>query len=347
MNVTLDTSALYTTRAGTARYISGLIRGLETSPSDGITVQQLAWRVENFGYRQPSRAVKTIYRELFWAPVAAPATLRHTRPDLFHSPSSWFVSPPGNMPHVVTLHDLALIRHPRRFRPWFRHVGRQRLRRIVEAERVICVSRFTADEGIELLGLDPGRIEVIHHGIETGSVHLRPTGLPEEAFFLFVGSLEPGKNLQLLREAYDRSAGTLPPLAIAGARWEGVADEGRPPGNWHYLGHVTDEELNWLYANALALVFPTKYEGFGFPLLEAMAHGCPVIASRVASLPEIGGDDVFWSNLTASDYAAAMHELASDALARKEMGVKGKNRARRHTWQRCAQETAAVYKSLC
>src|SRR5205823_6706332 len=116
---------------------------------------------------------------------------------------------------------------------------------------------------------------------------------------------EPGKNLALLKETYLLAAAKgidLPPLLIIGARWEGVAREGRPPKNWHYLGHQSDEVLAWFYDHALALLFPSKYEGFGFPVLEAMSRGCPVVCSKVASIPEVGGDAAWYAGMDATSY---------------------------------------------
>jgi glycosyltransferase involved in cell wall biosynthesis len=123
-----------------------------------------------------------------------------------------------------------------------------------------------------------------------------------------------------------------------------VPGEGAPPPGWHYLGHLPDAELVWLYRRAVSLVFPSKYEGFGLPLLEAMMLGCPVICSAVASLPEVGGDAVRYADLTAESYCSQMAELSGDAAARRQLAVVGAVRARRFTWERCARETAEVYR---
>jgi len=185
---------------------------------------------------------------------------------------------------------------------------------------VVSISRFSADEAVELLGLNPKKIEVIYLGCEFyNSNGPARTGQPDfrvpPEFFLFVGSLEPGKNLQLLKEVYrlaETKAKTLPPLLIIGARWEGVGSEGLPPKGWHYLGRQPDEILHYLYPRALALIFPSKYEGFGLPVIEAMSMKCPVVCSPVASLPEVAGDAALMSEQTPQSYFHAMVSLISE-----------------------------------
>src|SRR6185295_4951559 len=148
MHVAIDTNGLYTTQAGVARYIRGLIKGLtQIRPSD-LSFFEFAWPVENFDYRQPQRSLKTIYRELFWMKLAAPRLLVRNSPDLLHSTVGYQVVPPRGMKVVATLHDLAVFRHPERFRFWQRRAGRTSLSAITKADRIICISRFTADEGI-------------------------------------------------------------------------------------------------------------------------------------------------------------------------------------------------------
>lgn len=348
MNVALDTTATYTSRAGAARYIRGLQRGFAELDAPEFRYRPIAWEVENLDYRQPSRMLKTFFRELIWAPFNAPGKILHSGADVFHSPSNWFINPPAGMPHVITLLDLALIRFPERYRPWLRHMGRRRLQNLAKADKIITISEFTADEAMELLDLPADKLIPIHLGNDFANVpsssDVRPSGLPDEPFFLFVGSLEPGKNLQLIRQAYETSPGKLPALAIAGARWEGVANEGKPADNWHYLGHVSDMELTWLYRNAVALIFPTKYEGFGFPLVEAMGLGCPTVASRIASLPEIGEDATVWTDATPEGYADILNELASNATLRKQVLNAGLKQAKKFSWKRCAAETLEVYR---
>jgi alpha-1,3-rhamnosyl/mannosyltransferase len=220
-------------------------------------------------------------------------------------------------------------------------------------DRVICISQFTADEAIRCLDLAPSLIEVVHNGCDFRPDVVPPERAPDfdvsQDFYLFVGSLEPVKNLRLLRAVYELASGrglTLPPLVIVGARWLGVVGEGSPPPGWLYAGRQDDEVLVHLYRRALALVFPTVYEGFGFPLVEAMALGCPVICSPVASLPELGGDAPIYADQTPGAYLDAMLGVANDPVRRDDHIAAGRLRATRYTWERCAEETLAVYREV-
>ena len=347
MKVLVETSALYTSRAGVARYVQGLLSGLRATEREGPEIAELGWPVENYSYRQPMRGLKTLAREWGWAKLVAPSRARSA--DLLHHTALPLVPFVGRTRHVVTLHDLALLRHPERFRSWQRSAGLRRLQRVKRADRVICVSRFTASEAMALLDLPAKQIEVVHEGGwlpvtasgETGTLPLLPAD-----YFLFVGSLEPGKNLALLREIYAASGESLPPLIVAGARWEGVAAEGPPPANWHFFGHVSDLHLAALYRGARALLFPSKYEGFGLPVLEAMAHGCPVLCAPVASLPEIGGTAAVYAELTVKQFGAAMRRLVAEPAWIEELRVAGFERAAEFSWEKCARETRQVYRTV-
>lgn len=346
MRVALDTNALYTTRAGVARYVRGLQSGFNEIEAADVNISALAWPVENFDYTQPQRMLKTAWRELIWARGPAKRRLREMGADLLHSTAlSLITRPPCR--EVVTLHDLALMRQPERFRPWQRRSGLARLRRVAQADHVIAVSQFTADEAMALLELPAKKITVVHHGVTLTKQESLPTELPSE-FFLFVGSLEPGKNLELLRQVWltaQESGKRLPPLIVVGARWEGVVAEGRAPADWQFLGYQDDEVLLALYRRARALLFPSFYEGFGLPVLEAMAAGCPVICGSVASLPEVGGDAVRYTELNVTEFSAAIRELVSNDESRQVLSEAGQKRAEKFNWKSCASETLAVYRS--
>lgn len=343
LKIYVETTPLHVSRAGVARYVRGLLAGLQAVKPGAVTLVELGWAVRNWEYAQPARALKTLWREWCWAKLLAPRTV--TGGVLHHTalPVIPFIA---RVRHVVTLHDLALLRHPERFRRWQRTSGIRRLRRVCRADRVICPSRFTADEAMQLLGLPAGLIEVIP---EAGWIELPPAtavGLPPlpAEFFLFVGSLEPGKNLTLLRHLYLTADRPLPPLVVAGGRWAGVAAEGPAPPDWRFLGHVSDAVLAELYRRALALVFPSTYEGFGLPILEAMALGCPVICGRIGSLPEVAGQAAAYAELTPAGFGAAMQHLVADGDWRRNLGNMGHAHAAKFSWERCAQETLAVYR---
>ena len=350
MRAAVDTNALYTTRAGVARYVRGLLTGLRTATAGTPwELEEFAWPVPNFGFQQPWRALRTLYRELLWTALPAPRLLRRSGAQLLHATGAPLLTPPAPLRHVVTVHDIGFLKFPERFRGWHRRMAIRALERTRTAHRIICISEFTAQEMMSLAGFPPDRLRVVHNGCSFAGrppASARPrVALPED-FFLFVGSLEPGKNLSLLRSAYELAATRrveLPPLVIVGARFEGLAAEGLPPANWHYLGHLPDPALVWLYQHALALVFPSKYEGFGLPIAEAMNLGCPVICSPVSSLPEVAGDAALLVPQEPDAYLAALHQVATQPPLRRDLTDRGRIQGARFTWERCARETLAVY----
>jgi alpha-1,3-rhamnosyl/mannosyltransferase len=352
MTVAVDTTGIYVTQAGIARYVHGLIRGLKRVAPPQLNWYPLAWEVENFGYKQPWRAMRTAYREMIWGKLVAPRRMTREKTDLFHATSSLFMRVPRDVKHVITLHDLSISRHPERFRPHQVRAWQNRLPVLRHADRIITISKFTADEAIRLLGLPADRIRVVHNGCdfhpdEAAPREAPPTEveLPKE-FFFFLGSLEPGKNLKLLRDAYlsaEADGINLPPLVIVGARWEGVSAEGSHPKNWIYLGRQPDEVVVYAYRRALALVFPAIYEGFGLPVIEAMSLDCPVICSPVSALPEVAGDAAMMVEQTPAAYRAAMLRLTNENVTREDLIHRGRARSGEFSWSRCATQVVDVY----
>jgi glycosyltransferase involved in cell wall biosynthesis len=347
MRIAIDTSPIYTSQAGIARYVRELLKALPDVDRGQHQYYECGWAVTNFGFRQPYRAFRTLYRELWWAKMIAPRLLVKQGVDLFHTTGSIMVDAPAGIRHVVTLNDVAVLRHPERFRPWLRKSAIRSFRKLAHVDRIICISQFTADEAMELLHLPASKIDVVY---DAGSLEARDEGAPAfevpPEFFLFVGSLEPGKNLSLLREAYlvaETRGQALPPLLVVGARWEGVEAEGPPPSGWHYLGRIPDQHLIYLFRRALALVFPSKYEGFGLPIVESMSLGCPVICSRVASIPEVAGDAALFADLTPASYCDALLTIANDPGRRAELVARGLGQAKKFSWTKCASETLQVY----
>jgi alpha-1,3-rhamnosyl/mannosyltransferase len=354
MRIALDTNAALVTEAGVARYVRGLVAGLfQIAPTD-MRFYECAWPVKNLDYRQPRRFLKTLYRELVWMRCIAPWLLRSQRINLIHNMAGQWITPPRGVKNVVTLHDLAVFRFPERFRRWQLLAGKRSVTGARKGDRVICISRFTADEAMQLLDLPSSKIEVIYNGCELTLPSEPPSeqrpdfDFPSE-FFLFVGSLEPGKNLSLLRRAYELAAESrtyLPDLVVVGARWIGRPDEGNPPANWHYLGRQPDAVLAYLYRRAIALTFPSKYEGFGLPVVEAMSFGCPVICSRIASLPEVGGDAAYYTEMNPAAYCQSMLRLATDTSFRSNLVESGREQSKKFTWEKCAQRVLEVYRHV-
>jgi glycosyltransferase involved in cell wall biosynthesis len=235
----------------------------------------------------------------------------------------------------VTVHDLAVLRHPGAFGRWTQlYVPRVAPHVVRAAQRVIAVSEFTAGEIERLLRVPRERIRVIANGVEAAFTPEGPRADGE--YVLAVGTLEPRKNLARVIEAAERLGVEL---RVVGARGWGAVDVRGANVTWS--GRVDDAELARLYRGARCLVYPSLYEGFGIPILEAMACGTPVVTSRGGATEEIaGGAAVLVDPLDAGDIAAWIER------AGPELRERGLERARGFTWDETAQRTHAVYEEV-
>ncbi len=313
MRVGIDVSPLVQTRAGTARYLQALLARNE---------------YERFSFGGPSR-LSTVARDVYWYPLALPREARK-RVEVLHCPT--FRGPvQSRVPVVLTVHDLAVLRHPGTFNQWTRRYSRLAVARVARAARlVIAVSEFTRREIAELLGIPDGRIRVIPNGV---GAPFEPAGAAAEGdYVLAVGTLEPRKNLGAAQQAAQRLGVEL---RVVGERGWGQVDV----NGW--VGRVSDERLAELYRGARCLVYPSLYEGFGIPVLEAMACGTPVVTSAGGATEEVAGGAAVLVDPRDPDSVAAGIERA---LSRREdLVARGLDRAREFTWERVAVETWRVY----
>jgi glycosyltransferase involved in cell wall biosynthesis len=320
VKVGVDVSPLALTRAGTARYLRNLIRRLE------VDVRALS-----FGGRG---RFAVLARELAWYPFWLSRMAAHQRLDVLHCPT-YYGPLESSVPLVVTVHDLAVLRYPSAFPLWTRsYVPRVVPRVLHAATRVIAVSEFTKRELVELLGLDDRKIRVVPNAVERA---FTPEGAAADGdYVLAVGTLEPRKNLSRVAEAARRVGVEL---RVAGARgWGGVV----PLGTW--VGEVPDDELARLYRGARCLVYPSLYEGFGIPVLEAMACGTPVVTSREGATAEVAdGAAVLVDPLDIRAIALGIEEASA---RRDELRARGVERARAFDWDDVARRTADVYREV-
>lgn len=356
-------------QSGVSAYIRHLVRGLAGVPFPGEFLvylpssepladlpadPRLHARASPFVLQRPSRRI-------LWQHSIFPLLLWQDRVRLLHATMNvapWW-SP---CPVVVTVTDLAFRRYPQVHPPGRRlYLGLLTRWTARRARAIIAISEYTRQEVVRLLGVPAERIQVIYLGVDSDFRPLpqdqvesfrRQRGLPDRYFF-YLGNLEPRKNLPRLVEAYGRIRDCGVPLVLGGPRGWGYADLFQTvekldlAGQVLFPGFVPREELPLWYNAAEALVYPSIYEGFGLPPLEAMACGTPVVASAASSLPEvIGQAGLLVDPQDVAGLAAALRQVLTDQALRGELRRRGLEQARRFTWEKMARETVELYRRL-
>ena len=320
MKVAVDVTPLAQTRAGTARYLNALLPRLEPD----VEIE----RVEGFAHGRPG----TLWLDLAWYPHVLP--LRARGADVLHCPT--YRGPVHTRtPLVVTVHDIAVFRYPEAFPRWTRLYSRRVVPRVLHAAaRVLAVSEFTASELEEVLGIPRDKITVTPNAADAVFASEGPRAGGD--YVLAVGTLEPRKNLARTIAAAARLGVEL---RVVGARgWGGVDIEGT---HVQWLGEVSDEALAQQYRGALCVAYPSLYEGFGIPVLEAMACGTPVVTSQRGATEEVaGGAAVLVDPL---DVAAIAGGIEAAIGARSELRTRGLERARAYSWDETARQTVGAY----
>jgi len=353
--------------AGINRYIQNLLRALpEAAPG-----WQLAAWVGDHRFRPSPRLAVHYTRwptanpwvRILWEQSVQPWVAWQERLDLLHALA--YVAPVVvSCPTVVTVHDLSFVRYPDGFRPLNRlYLQTMTRRSVFRAGRVIADSFSTRDDLVRLWGVPAERIVVVHIGVESEyrpapaavvEAFRRQRGLPER-FVFYLGTLEPRKNVTAAVEAFARwvqaSGDRETWLVVAGAKgwyyesiFARVQGLGLSDRVW-FPGYVPTSELPDWYRAAEVFIYPSLYEGFGLPPLEAMACGVPVITSNTSSLPEVVGDAALLVNPYDIDAIAdALARLLEDAELRQRLREAGLARARLFSWERTARETIAAYR---
>jgi glycosyltransferase involved in cell wall biosynthesis len=248
--------------------------------------------------------------------------------------------------NVVAIHDAAVFAVPHAYSPAFRLWYRALIPMLGRsALRIVTISEFSRTELSLRAGIPRPKLEVVHEGCEHITQHPADRGVFSRVpvspggYLLAVASRSPHKNLELLAAAHARLGAAAPPLVIAGGANPRVFGDTKVTHGegLHSAGYVTDGELRALYEDACCFVYPSLYEGFGLPPLEAMACGCPVIVSRAASLPEVCGDAALYCNpRDPEDLARTIRRLIQEAGTREELRGRGLERARGFTWERAS-----------
>ena len=376
MHVVLDARYLARRQSGVGAYTQRLIGGLAAIDSRNRYTCLVAAAGPGLPVDRPNVAAAPTrvsfedhLRGDLWLLTYLPLRLRALRTDVYHGPAVFLPHVKLGYRTVVTIHDLVSFLFPetvpRKYSLYMRFMTRLAVR---SADRIIAVSRATRDDLERVLRVDPGKVDVIHEAVgpefgrplPPGAVAavVRRYGL-RPPYCLFVGNLEPRKNLPALIEAFAearrRLAARAQPfqLVLAGTRaWlhTGIFRAVEQYGLGQdvvFTDYVPIEDLPALYAGATCFAFPSLYEGFGLPVLEAMAAGTPVIAARAGSIPEIAGDAALLVDpRVPGELATAIESVLTDGALRERLIARGRAQAATFDWETVARRTLAVYESV-
>ena len=371
MRIGVDARSLAEPITGIGRYTLELLsRMVDTKSLDGSEHEWILyshhpllngnWSCSNVTVKNWNISSRVL--RMLWAQSVLPLWVVQDGCDLFWSPAhrlpkflslfAW--SKP--VKQVVTIHDLVWKYAPETMRPLSQRLDSWLMPYAVRtADKVIAVSQWTADDLIREVPESVDRIKVIHEA----------TSLPEskkkaieadKSYLLFVGTLEPRKNLARLLEAYSKLEKELRDnysLKIVGGKgWgkediQAISSKLNIVENVEILGYVDDEKLDALYRGAALLAMPSLYEGFGFPILEAMARGVPVLTSNTSSMPEVAGDAaVYVDPYSIESISSGLKKLLSNQELRATLAEGGCKRAGLFSWDRAAQQTLEVFESV-
>jgi glycosyltransferase involved in cell wall biosynthesis len=368
MRIAINTLAMKRELYGVGNYIKNLVSMLSALDRENSYVlfasRDNVCHLQGLGPNfEVGLAPHNLPLRVCWEQTLLPLRLRQERIDVYHGPT--FVTPfVKTCAQVVTIHDMTFHTMPQRHtfakQLYFRNVIPAAIRR---SDMAIAVSESTKRDILRLVKTDADKIAVVHLGVnarflssngieELAAVRMK-YGIPRQ-FILFVGLIEPRKNLPGLVEAYQAVCSTSPyDLVLAGSLgWDYAAllkkiADSPVRHQIHMPGYIADADLPALYRAAAVFVYPSFYEGFGLPVLEAMASGTPVISSATSSLPElVGNAGILVEPSDTNDLASALSRVMEDGSLRQRMSEDGIERAKLFTWQKTASETLDVYKRV-
>ena len=366
--VLVDASDVPTDRGALGRYVDGLIGALAAAEVSLAVTCQLS-DAERYSRLAPGASIVAgpiglghRTERLAWEQSGLPVAAEQVGADVIHMPNYTMPMHPG-LPTVVTIHDLSFYTDPDRYTA----ISGMSLKSATkttarQATRLIVPSNATRDELVRVLGIDPGKIDVAYHGVDHRLFH-RPDaaqvsrvtarlGLHGTQYVAYLGSLTPRKNAPALVSGWAAAVADMarpPALVLAGGGgWNQELDEAvaRVPSHLRFIrpGYLPFADLTGFLGGALVVAAPSRGEGFGLPVLEAMACGAPVLTTYRTSLPEVGGDAVAYTEPDAESIAVALRGLLDDPERRTMLGEAGYVRAQEFTWAASAMAHVASYK---
>ncbi len=362
VRVAIDTTPLIGERTGIGQLVAGLVAELERRPDVRVHRLAFTWKGRHEAgaqrYPIPARAAHAVWGRSNRAVIewwSGPV-------DVVHG-TNYVVPPTRRAGRIVSVHDLTAVHFPQLCTPATRRHPAMVQRAVRAGAWVHCDSQFVAHEVQEWLQVSSERVRVVMPGIPTVSVltaklAAAPPSVGSPApYILAIGTAEPRKDLPCLVRAFGHLGGAHPELRLVHAGppgWGSAAVDDAVASlepsvrvRVARLGWVDNDERNWLLANASVFAYPSLYEGFGLPPLEAMAQGVPVVATRVGSLPEVLGDAcVLVPPGDDVALAAAMESLLTSEVQRSLAVSAGRARAARYTWNRMGTEMIALYRDV-
>ncbi len=357
MRIGIDARPLSYPLTGIGTYLKHLLDVLQKTDKDNhyylISNTLIPCRIRNHRWCKIEGSIKNKIFSTIWMQTFAPILVKRHKIDLFFSPRHHLpLMLPKKIKSIVTIHDLIHIRYPETMDK-FRLIAERALMRpsLRKADKIIAVSRTTADDIRDCYDVEPDKIHIIHHGVPDLIQGVSKNDRDPTKYFLFIGTLEPRKNLDRIITAFQHISDLYPEihLVVVGEIGERGPNYGFSKkvntieNKIHFHGYVAADQLADIYKNALCLLYPSLYEGFGLPILEAMSMGTPVITSKESSMPEVAGEAALLVDPKNIDSISnAMNLIISNSERRNELIQKGYMRIKQFTWKRCAYMTRKV-----
>jgi glycosyltransferase involved in cell wall biosynthesis len=372
MNVGIDVTSLIYGR-GVSRYTANLVKALAkrrdiklslygSSFRQKTRLQKLAENVISDVATRPQIKIQSIppsFQNVLWNWVGQNKIKKvFPRLDVFHS-WDWLQPPDKNLPLVSTIHDLAILKFPQTAHTKILKLHQQSWKVLKEREaQIIAVSRATKKDIVELLGIPAARVHVIYEALptEVAEVSQQLTEGEEERikqkfnlnkpYLLFVGTREPRKNLERLIKAWEPLAKEVQLIIAGDTGWDETSKVKATNSELRFLGRVSDKELAVLYSEAEVFVYPSLYEGFGLPILEAFYHGVPVVTSNNSGMLEVAGNaaELIEPESVESIRKGIKTVLNEPSEAQKKRLQRMVIRLHLFSWERVAEETVEVYR---
>lgn len=372
MIIAINTLSLYKTKAGMGRYIVELVNRLPRDDPQNTYCFYVSQKNKSyFSFTEKNIIIKTIsplwyfpFLKILWEQIFLPFSLWRNNIQLYHS--TGFTLPffkPKKIKHVVTIADMTFFSHSIYHIWWkvwyFRYMIPYALKK---ADRVITISESTKEDILKMIKISSKKIKSIYLGVDAHLTPQKERGQQKRLekysitrpYILFVGMLEPRKNIMGLIRAYaqvkEKDSHHLVLVGKKGWKYEDIFMTVKELGLQnmvHFLGYVPDEDLSSLYSSATCFVYPSFYEGFGIPVLEAMACGCPVITSNNSSMKEIAGNAAVLIDPENKEAIADAIELViSNKKEQERMRKAGLLHVKKFRWETMAQETKNLYASV-